>query len=168
MHVAPGLAYRGNPGRGTNAGLQEPRLARRLEVRGGEGKFEGEGGFSDPLHPLQGRLAAHSARDSSFKHSWARRALQTRILSTSAEAEASEAQKNALGTSRVKCYLGPRALANGSAFRVLYLHIGAWPMGLPERTYRETHGRPVQVRLGGLTHPRAQSSARSNCRAKQL
>ena len=32
-------------------------------------------------------------------------------------------------------------------------------MGLPERTYRETHGRPVQVRLGGLTHPRAQSSA---------
>ena len=24
-------------------------------------------------------------------------------------------------------------------------------MGLPERTYRETHGRLVQVRLGGLT-----------------
>ena len=32
-------------------------------------------------------------------------------------------------------------------------------MGLPERTYRETQGRPVQVRLGGLTHPRAQYSA---------
>ena len=50
-------------------------------------------------------------------------------------------------------------LANGAGFRVLYLHIGAWPMGLPERTYRETQGRPVQVRLGGLTHPRAQYSA---------
>ena len=70
--LGAGIGLQGNPGRGINAGLQKralqgtsmvvrktlrvKRRGRQTPLKGGEGKFEGEGGFSGTLPPLQGKF----------------------------------------------------------------------------------------------------------------
>ena len=90
--------------------------------RGGEGKFEGEGGFSGTLPPLQGKFGSaqpHQKQEgyrppnSSFRHIWAKKALQTRILSTCTSSSAKPEAFQTLGPikrgfrhTRSRVYLG--------------------------------------------------------------
>ena len=128
------------------SGLPAPALPSH-PCRGGRGSLKGRGAFQAPSlpfkanlscswHQLQQKWSKRPPPNSSPKHICAKKALQTRILSTctssSAEPEALEAfgpiKQGVWDTPSQVSISERQPLANGSGFRVPYLHkgLGNW------------------------------------------
>ena len=167
--IGAGIGLQGNPGRGISAGLQKRALQgtslvvwKTLCCRGshcqatpyrGEGKFEGEGGFSDSLPPLQGKFGSHSVSSLNVATSAKKKRPPEHVPSWDIPRQVSKLRGGGWQMARVLgFFIYIRGLANG-----------------PARAYLSRDSRQACPGQARRLNPSSRAVQRgTNCRAKHL